>query len=110
MKNFEFPLPPSGLLTLDPASGKRWPCEVAGWGANGLQGRLLTLDVEQQLIKVQLPMAKSTIILAVNQTTLAALSFVVIAALIGAPLETVKSRLRYAQQKLRRLLAEEILA
>jgi type II secretory ATPase GspE/PulE/Tfp pilus assembly ATPase PilB-like protein len=53
MKNFEFPLPPSGLLTLDPASGKRWPCEVAGWGANGLQGRLLTLDVEQQLIKVQ---------------------------------------------------------
>ncbi len=53
MKNFEFPLPPSGLLTLDPASGKRWPCEVAGWGANGLHGRLLTLDVEQQLIKVQ---------------------------------------------------------
>ena len=31
-----------------------------------------------------------------------------IAALIDAPLETVKSRLRYAQQKLRRLLAEEI--
>ena len=31
-----------------------------------------------------------------------------IAALTGAPLETVKSRLRYAQQKLRRLLAEEI--
>jgi glycine betaine/proline transport system permease protein len=39
----------------------------------------------QVLTKVQLPMAKSTIILAVNQTTLAALSFVVIAALIGAP-------------------------
>ena len=39
----------------------------------------------QLLTKVQLPMAKSTIILAVNQTTLAALSFVVIAALIGAP-------------------------
>lgn len=39
----------------------------------------------QMLTKVQLPMAKSTIILAVNQTTLAALSFVVIAALIGAP-------------------------
>ena len=31
-----------------------------------------------------------------------------IATLTGAPLETVKSRLRYAQQKLRRLLAEEI--
>ena len=39
----------------------------------------------QMLTKVQLPMAKSTIILAINQTTLAALSFVVIAALIGAP-------------------------
>jgi len=39
----------------------------------------------QILTKVQLPMAKSTIILAINQTTLAALSFVVIAALIGAP-------------------------
>lgn len=39
----------------------------------------------QVLTKVQLPMAKRTIILAVNQTTLAALSFVVIAALIGAP-------------------------
>ncbi|KTC19436.1 RNA polymerase subunit sigma [Pseudomonas marginalis ICMP 9505] len=31
-----------------------------------------------------------------------------IATLTGAPLETVKSRLRYAQQKLRRLLAEEM--
>lgn len=39
----------------------------------------------QLLTKVQLPMAKTTIILGVNQTTLAALSFVVIAALIGAP-------------------------
>lgn len=39
----------------------------------------------QLLTKVQLPMAKTTIILAINQTTLAALSFVVIAALIGAP-------------------------
>ena len=39
----------------------------------------------QVLTKVQLPMAKRTIILAINQTTLAALSFVVIAALIGAP-------------------------
>ncbi|MGI9197141.1 MAG: ABC transporter permease [Candidatus Nanopelagicales bacterium] len=39
----------------------------------------------QLLTRVQLPMAKSTIILAINQTTLAALSFVVIAALIGAP-------------------------
>jgi RNA polymerase sigma-70 factor (ECF subfamily) len=32
-----------------------------------------------------------------------------IATLTGAQLETVKSRLRYAQQKLRRLLAEEVL-
>jgi glycine betaine/proline transport system permease protein len=39
----------------------------------------------QLLRKVQLPMAKQTIILGVNQTMLAALSFVVIAALIGAP-------------------------
>ena len=39
----------------------------------------------QLLTKVQLPMAKRTIILGINQTTLAALSFVVIAALIGAP-------------------------
>jgi glycine betaine/proline transport system permease protein len=39
----------------------------------------------QVLTKVQLPMAKRTIILGVNQTTMAALSFVVIAALIGAP-------------------------
>jgi glycine betaine/proline transport system permease protein len=39
----------------------------------------------QVLTKVQLPMAKRTIIMGVNQTTMAALSFVVIAALIGAP-------------------------
>lgn len=39
----------------------------------------------QLLTKVQLPLAKRTIILGVNQTVLAALSFVVIAALIGAP-------------------------
>jgi len=39
----------------------------------------------QMLRKVELPMAKRTIILGVNQTTLAALSFVVIAALIAAP-------------------------
>jgi RNA polymerase sigma-70 factor (ECF subfamily) len=32
-----------------------------------------------------------------------------IATLTGAPLETVKSRLRYALQKLRRLLAEEVI-
>ena len=32
-----------------------------------------------------------------------------IASLTETPLETVKSRLRYAQQKLRRLLAEEVL-
>ena len=39
----------------------------------------------QLLTKVQLPMAKHTIALGVNQTMMAALSFVVIAALIGAP-------------------------
>jgi hypothetical protein len=39
----------------------------------------------QSLAKVQLPMAKKTIVLGVNQTVMAALSFVVIAALIGAP-------------------------
>ncbi len=39
----------------------------------------------QTLTKVQLPMAKKTIVLGVNQTVMAALSFVVIAALIGAP-------------------------
>lgn len=39
----------------------------------------------QLLTKVQLPMASRTIILGINQTVMAALSFVVIAALIGAP-------------------------
>ena len=39
----------------------------------------------QLLRKVQLPMASRTIILGINQTVMAALSFVVIAALIGAP-------------------------
>lgn len=39
----------------------------------------------QTLAKVQLPMAKKTIVLGINQTVMAALSFVVIAALIGAP-------------------------
>ena len=39
----------------------------------------------QLLKKVQLPMASRTIILGINQTVMAALSFVVIAALIGAP-------------------------
>jgi glycine betaine/proline transport system permease protein len=39
----------------------------------------------QRLRKVQLPMAARTLVLGVNQTTLAALSFAVIATLIGAP-------------------------
>ena len=39
----------------------------------------------QTLFKVQLPMAKQMIVLGVNQTVMAAVSFVVIAALIGAP-------------------------
>lgn len=39
----------------------------------------------QTLLKVQLPMAKQMIVLGVNQTVMAALSFVVIAALIAAP-------------------------
>lgn len=39
----------------------------------------------QLLRKVQMPMAVRTIVLGVNQTTLAALSFAVIATLIGAP-------------------------
>ena len=39
----------------------------------------------QTLIKVQIPMAKQMIVLGVNQTVMAAVSFVVIAALIGAP-------------------------
>ncbi len=41
--------------------------------------------IKQTLTKVQLPMAKKFIVLGVNQTVMAALSFVVIAALIGAP-------------------------
>ena len=40
---------------------------------------------KQALTKVQLPMAKQMIVLGINQTVMAALSFVVIAALIGAP-------------------------
>lgn len=39
----------------------------------------------QTLTKVQLPMAKQMIVLGINQTVMAALSFVVIAALIAAP-------------------------
>ena len=39
----------------------------------------------QTLRKVQLPMAKQLVVLGINQTVMAALSFVVIAALIGAP-------------------------
>lgn len=39
----------------------------------------------QLLRKVQLPMAKNTIVLGINQTTMAALSMVTIAALIDAP-------------------------
>ena len=40
---------------------------------------------KQTLSKVQLPMGKQTIVLGINQTVMAALSFVVIAALIAAP-------------------------
>ena len=40
---------------------------------------------KQTLTKVQLPMGKQTIVLGINQTVMAALSFVVIAALIAAP-------------------------
>lgn len=40
---------------------------------------------KQTLTKVQLPMGKQMIILGINQTVMAALSFVVIAALIAAP-------------------------
>lgn len=40
---------------------------------------------KQTLGKVQLPMAKQMIVLGINQTVMAALSFVVIAALIAAP-------------------------
>ena len=39
----------------------------------------------QTLFKVQLPMAKPMVVLGINQTVMAAVSFVVIAALIGAP-------------------------
>ena len=53
MKTIQFPLPPSGLLVPDAPAQRRWLCEVSGWGANSIQGRLLTFDVEQQLIKVQ---------------------------------------------------------
>ena len=39
----------------------------------------------QEIRKVQLPMAKRTIIVGINQTTMAALSMVIIAAFVGAP-------------------------
>ncbi|CAB4832088.1 unannotated protein [freshwater metagenome] len=40
---------------------------------------------KQTLTKVQIPMAKQMIVLGINQTVMAAVSFVVVAALIGAP-------------------------
>jgi glycine betaine/proline transport system permease protein len=40
---------------------------------------------KQKLSKVQIPMAKQMIVLGINQTVMAAVSFVVIAALIGKP-------------------------
>ncbi len=40
---------------------------------------------KQTLTKVQMPMAKQMIVLGINQTVMAAVSFVVVAALIGAP-------------------------
>ena len=40
---------------------------------------------KQTLTKVQLPMSKQMIVLGINQTVMAALSFVVIAALIASP-------------------------
>ena len=40
---------------------------------------------KQTLTKVQIPMAKQMMVLGINQTVMAAVSFVVIAALIGAP-------------------------
>lgn len=40
---------------------------------------------KQVLTKVQIPMAKQMIVLGINQTVMAAVSFVVVAALIGAP-------------------------
>lgn len=39
----------------------------------------------QTLIKVQLPLSKQMIVVGINQTVMAAVSFVVVAALIGAP-------------------------
>ena len=39
----------------------------------------------QKLFKVELPMAKSTIMAGINQTVMLALSMVVIASMIGAP-------------------------
>ncbi|MEI6404760.1 MAG: ABC transporter permease subunit [Actinomycetes bacterium] len=48
-------------------------------------GTSMGTTTRQLLSKVQLPMAARTLVLGVNQTTLAALSFAVIATLIGAP-------------------------
>lgn len=48
-------------------------------------GTSMGTTTRQLLQKVQFPMASRTIILGINQTVMAALSFVVIAALIGAP-------------------------
>src|SRR5690606_33909482 len=39
----------------------------------------------QKLLKVELPMAKATIMAGINQTVMLALSMVVIASMIGAP-------------------------
>ncbi len=99
MPTFVYLLPLTLLFLIGPATGViamviyAMP-PVIRLTAHGLQavstetveaGRSLGSTRPQQLAKIMLPMARRTIIIGVNQTIMAALSMVTIAALVAAP-------------------------
>ena len=54
---------------------------------NLLKQLILTVVLDGKIIQIKLPLAKNTIMAGVNQTTMLALSMVVIASMIGARLD-----------------------